>query len=159
MLTETELARLIVSWKNQMGEEIRGRMCVPIEGRREMYKHLIKTLIELHGYAQEDFEGKTYRMVLDASVNPNSERLEGWRKAVTADWNNALDSFFPQQLLQHDSSAEPKRKTVEKTEYVNEDPRLEKDNPIDPSIFAGLPPVNDPVDEEFMKMLKEVGDE
>lgn len=162
MLTETELARLITSWKNQCGEEIKGRMCVSIEGRTEMYKTLIKTLIELHQYTQEDLEGKTYRMVMDASVNPNSERKEGWRKAATADWNDAVDFFFPQKLLMHDVSTEPerpKRSRTEKVEYSAEDPRLAKDNPVDRTIFEGLPAVNDPVDEEFMKLLQEVGDE
>ena len=159
MLTETELSRLIVSWKNQEGEDIKGRRCVPIEGRLEMYKTLVKTLVELHGYGQEDLEGKTYRMVMEASINPNSDKKEGWRKAATADWNDAVDLFFPQQLLKHDSSTEPVRekKTFNKTEYVEVDPRLENYNPVDRSIVEGLPPVVGTPDEDFLKEIAAVG--
>lgn len=39
----------------------------------------------------------------------------------------------------------------------NEDPRLFKDNPIDRSMFEGLPPVNCPDDENFLKILEEIG--
>ena len=160
MLTETELSRLIVSWKNQEGEDIKGRRCVPIEGRLEMYKTLVKTLVELHGYSQEDLEGKTYRMVMEASISPNSDKKEGWRKAATTDWNNAVDFFFPQKILRHDSSAEPvreKREKFVKKEYDTVDPRLAKDNPIDLSVFEGLPPVDNSVDEDFLKEMASVG--
>lgn len=161
MLNETELNRLIVSWKNQMGEEIRGRMCVPIDKglRTEMYKNLIKTLIEIHNYTQEDFEGNTYRRVMEASVNPNSERKEGWRKAATSDWNDALDVFYPQELLQHDSSTEPERKKSTRPEYVPDDEPVELKNPSDPSIYRDLPEVIHVPDEEFLKQLEGIGDE
>jgi hypothetical protein len=165
MLTDTELARVVTSWKNKCGEEIRGRMCVPIEGRCEMYKQIIKTLIELHNYAIDDFEGKTYRyIVLEASIPASSrgEKKENWQKAARSDWMDALDTFFPQQILEHDSSNDPERRqrgSYEKTEYLDNDPRLEKDNPIDKSIFEGVPPVENPIDEDFLKMLKEVGNE
>jgi hypothetical protein len=161
MLTETELNRLIVSWKNQMGEEIKGRMCVPIEGRTEMYKNLIKTLIELHGYTQEDLEGKTYRTVMEASINPNSERKEGWRKAATADWNNAVDSFFPQKLLEHDSSSEPERpkRGYSRPAYTPQDEPVELEKPIDRTIFSELPKVTHVIDEDFLKQLEGIGDE
>lgn len=157
MLTETEFARLLVSWKNQFGEEIRGRMCVSIDGRTEMYKSLIKTLIELHGYKQEDFEGKTYRMVMEASINPNSDKKEGWRLAATADWNNAIDVFFPQQLLRHDPSTDPVRekRKYEKTQYEEVDHR--EYNPVDSSIVEGLPPVISKIDEDFLKEMAAVG--
>lgn len=38
----------------------------------------------------------------------------------------------------------------------NEDPRLFKDNPIDRSMFEGLPPVNCPDDDSFLKILEEI---
>ena len=158
MLTETELARLLVSWKNQYGKEIKDRYYVPVErsSRLDMYKTLIKTLIELHGYTQPDFEGKTYRMVMDASIAANSDKKDSWRMSATSDWNDALDVFFPSQLLAHDSSTEPERATKNygNSAPVDEDPRLANEKPIDTSIFEGLPPVIDPVDEEFMKLLE-----
>lgn len=159
MLTETEFARLLVSWKNQYGKEIKDRFCVPVErtSRMDMYKTLIKTLIELHGYTQSDFEGKTYRMVMEASIAANSDKKDVWRMSATADWNDALDVFFPSQLLQHDKATEPERKP--RYEQVDEDPRLKNENLVDPSIVAGLPPVVDPVDEDFLKQLEEVGNE
>lgn len=161
MLSETELARLIVSWKNQLGEEIKGRMCVPVDSgiRVEMYKSLIKTLIETHNYTQEDLEGNTYRRVMEASINSNSNKVSIWRELATTDWMRAVDVYFPQEILKHDSSNDPEPKKWTKKVEVDEDPRMKIDNPIDRSIFEGLPPVNDPIDEEFLKMLKEVGDE
>lgn len=160
MLNETELSRLIVSWKNQQGEEIKGRMCVPIDKglRTEMYKNLIKTLIEKHNYTQEDLESNTYRRVMEASINPNSERKEGWRKAATSDWNDALDVFFPQELLVHDSSTEPERKQPSRT-FVADDEPVELKNPADQSIYKDLPEVKHVPDEEFLKMLEGIGDE
>lgn len=157
MLSETEFARLIVSWKNQFGEEIRGKNCVPFEGRTEMYRHLIKTLTELHGYTQEDFEGKTYRMVMEASINPNSPKADGWRAAATADWYRALDTFFPQTILAHESKESPSKKKF----YVapEDDPRLKTDNPIDMSIFADMPKPSSVEDEDFLKLLESVGNE
>lgn len=164
MLTETELARVLTSWKNRFGEEIRGRMCVPIEGRCDMYKNLIKTLIELHNYTLEDFEGKTYRAVMEASIAGSStgQKLEKWRQAATTDWFNAMDSFFPQTILEHDSSNEPERPRAQRperptTEYDNGPVELK--NPLDKSIFNGLPKVKHIVDEDFLKQLEEVGNE
>lgn len=163
MLTETELARVIVSWKNKCGEEIRGRMCVPIEGRCDMYKILIKTLIELHNYALTDFEGKTYRTVMEASIPASStgEKEQRWRMAATTDWFNAMDIFFPQTILEHDSSTEPERaKRPERPaapEYDNGPVELK--NPLDKSIFNELPKVNHLVDEDFLKQLEGIGDE
>lgn len=157
MLTETELSRLLVSWKNQYGKEIKDRFHVPVErsARLDMYKTLIKTLIELHGYKQEDFEGKTYRMVMEASIAPNSDKKDTWRLSATSDWNDALDVFFPSQLLAHDSSSEPERpKRPEYSTPVDIDPRLANEKLIDRSIFEGLPPVNDPTDEDFLKLLE-----
>lgn len=160
MLTETEFARFIVSWKNQMGEDIRGRFCVPIDrfARIEMFKNLIKSLIELHGYKEEDFEGKTYRMVMEASVNPNSERKEKWREAATTDWFDALDTFYPKQLLVHNSGDEPerpKRERLEPKKSVPSDSPVELENPLDKSLLGS--DIADPVDEidhEFLKLIE-----
>jgi hypothetical protein len=165
MLTDTELARVLVSWKNRCGEEIRGRMCVSIDGRCDMYKNLIKTLIELHNYTLEDFEGKTYRAVMEASIPGSStgQKLEKWRQAATTDWFNAMDSFFPQTILTHDSSNEPERPRAPRPErpaspeYDNGP--IELKNPLDKSIFTGLPKVKHIVDEDFLKQLDEVDDE
>lgn len=161
MLTETELARLLVSWKNQYGKEIKDRYHVPVErsARLDMYKTLIKTLIELHGYEQSDFEGKTYRMVMEASIAANSDKKENWRMSATGDWNDALDVFFPSKLLAHDSSTEPERAKREYSTPVDEDPRLANEKLIDTSIFEGLPAVNDPTDEDFLKVLEGKTDE
>lgn len=169
MLTETELARVITTWKNKFGEEIRGRQCVPIEGRCEMYKNLIKTLKELHAYTVEDFEGKTYRTVMQASIPDSStgQKLEKWRQAATTDWFNALDVFFPQEILEHDTSTEaPKQARAERPtreeyaqEYIQDNEPVELKNPLDRSIFSDLPKVKHIVDEDFLKQLEGVGDE
>jgi hypothetical protein len=139
-------------------------MCVPIDKvlRTEMYKNLIKTLIELHGYTKDDLQGNTYRRVMEASINPNSEKKEKWRMAATDDWMDAVDTFFPHQLLVHDSSTEPerpKREQFVKKTYVSDDAPIELENPLDRSQLTDIPPPNDEDDEEFLKLLRGDGDE
>ncbi len=160
MLSETVLNRLIISWKADKGVEIKGRMCVPTDNglRRDMYKHLIKTLVEEHGYTQEDFEGITFRRVIEASMNVNSDKKEGWKRAAIACWNEALNSFFPMEVLTHDSSTEPERKQSTRT-YVPDDEPIELKNPIDESIYKDIPKVNHVPDEEFLEVLKGIGNE
>jgi hypothetical protein len=172
MLDESDFARLLVKWVDDYGVKINRLMCVPIESelRTDMYKHLVKTLIDSYGYDLNDFKGKTYRLVMEASI-PDSSRGEKkvkWLKSCTTDWHRALNSYFEPIILQHDSS-----KDVGKPEYVrpayvkseqtkpeSEHDIVELNNPIDRSIFKDLPPVNDSeIDEDFLKLLSEVGDE
>lgn len=251
MLTDTELAKLIVSWKSQTGTEIRGRMCVPVDSalRINMYKDLIETLIVNHGYAEDDLMSTmTKRMVIEASLNPNSPGKKTWETMATADWEQSVADRFPVQVLTHnpdsvdtsrrkenvlppvkqapveevkeDTSNEPFALSKEEFDYLAErigsdfdrsfiadmtvtllrdltkkqsdrltkirsrieilnsapekkkkksgpepisseaeDPRLLRDNPVDMSIFAGMPPVQDQVDEEFLKLIDGTSDE
>lgn len=255
MLTDTELAKLIVNWKSQTGTNIRGRMCVPTDSamRINMYGNLVETLVVNYQYSEDDLLAfKTVDMIVKASLNPKSPSKDTWKDLCEQDWKQVVADRFPMQILMHDPSkidtsrrvvapppsvkvevkpelvieqapiaevtqedlgslamdqeefeymtklitndydrefiadmlsthikdltkkqidrlskirkrvehlkgAEvPTRKGREELEYAQVDPRLLKDNPIDRSIFEGLPPVNDPVDEEFMKLLKEV---
>lgn len=108
MLTETEFARLLMDWRNQFGEDRRGKMVVPVESgpRILMFKTLIKTLIETHGYTEDDLMGKTYRMVIEASMNPNSPGAETWRKLASDDWIGCIGTFFPSKFAIHDPNQE-----------------------------------------------------
>lgn len=168
MLGEGELAKLLVSWKNQLGEEIKGRFCVPIDRqlRIDMFKHLIETLIRLHSYEQDDFEGNTYRRIMEASINPNSERKDKWREAATADWNDALDSFFPQKIIFHT----PKPETSEyerpvsgrggKTSVPEHVDEIAPEDLLDKSkIESGIAAPDYAIDEEFLKQLQGDSDE
>jgi hypothetical protein len=164
------LADLLVSWKKQQGEDIRGRFCVPIDRplRISMYKNLIETLIQLHGYSKDDFEGLTYRRVMEASINPNSERKEKWREAATADWKDALDDYFPQKILV--STKAPQESDYERpvspprAAYVPPTPEIELEDPlanqVDKSeLNSGIAPPSYAVDEEFLKSLQGPEDE
>lgn len=165
MLSENELAKLLVNWKQQQGEEIKTRFCVPVDrsARLQMYKNLIKTLVELHGYNNDDLEGNTYRRVMEASINPNSEKKEQWRQAATADWNDAIASFFPQQVLVHDSSQEPERPKREKREQISTESAysdaIELENPWDSSVSTDIPLPESEIDHEFLKLIQGKGDE
>lgn len=165
MLSENEFAKLLVSWRKQYGIEIKGNYCVPINGndRTAMYRNLIKTLIEIYEYTEENLESAMVeRKIMEASVNPASPKKKEWLLVAIRDWKNALDDFFPKEILEFDSSKLPKkepRPEYDQVEYAKEDPRLAKDNPIDRSIFESMPPVNDPEDPEFAELLKRVIDE
>lgn len=162
MITEAELAREIANIKEQMGTVINHRACMPVDSgeRQYIFKTLIETLKVRYGMSEEDFSGPMIvRVIQDGSVNPKSEKLNGWKNAVRDDWNRAIAAKFPREIIAHDPSTEvPKQKYERKQEYeqVDEDPRIAKENLIDPAIFEGMPPVVDPDDEEFLKMLKSV---
>jgi len=170
-ITESQLAKEIASLKELLGDVRNSRRVIPIDSgiRQDIFKTLIETLKVRYDLEEDDFDGPIFlRLILETSVNPNSERKEGWKRAVTDDWRRALASKFPRELIMHDPSTETKveRKTTDrqettysKTEYVNEDPRLQNENPIDRSIFEGLPPVVRIVDEEFEKLLEGKKDE
>lgn len=165
MLSETELADLLVSWKKQQGEDIRGRFCVPIDRplRIAMYKNLIETLTKLHSYDKDDFEGITYRRVMEASINPNSERKEKWRQAATTDWFDALDDFFPQKLLIHtedpDKKSDYERPVSNRAGRTAVEPNVELENPLDRNELSGIDTPSYTVDEEFLKSLQGSDDE
>lgn len=163
MLTESELAKVLASWKKECGVLIKDHYCVPVNrpDRLAMYKTLINTLINKYAYEEADLEGNTERRVVEASVNPTSDNREKWRIVCIRDWKDAVDDFFPKEMLSFDPATVPERKRqrFEQNEPAIVDPRLDKDNPIDKSLFEELPPVVDPVDEEFLKLLNEVGDE
>lgn len=168
MLSESELADLLVSWKIEHGEDIRGRMCVPIDRplRIAMFQNLIHTLIELHGYEKDDFESVTYRRVMEASINPNSERKEKWREAATSDWKEALNAFFPQKVLVY--TPDPEKSQYERPvsnregraaipEHVDE---IAPEDLLDKSqLDSGIATPDYAIDEEFLKSLQGSGDE
>lgn len=164
MLNDSELAKVLASWKKECGEEKNSHFVVPGNrpGRLAMYKILINTLINKYEYTESDLEGKTERIVVDASVNPISGKKTEWKIIAARDWKDAVDDFFPKETLDFDPSTVPerKRKSFQQQEFATVDPRLEKDNPIDTTIFEGLPsPVSDEVDTEFLELLKGVKDE
>lgn len=159
MITNVELAKELASLKEQMGTVIKNRACIPIDtGERQyIFKTLIETLKIRYNMVESDFDSAMIlRMVQEASVNPNSERLAGWKRAVEDDWNRALASKFPRQIINHDPSTEAPKQEYRRSgpEYVDEDPRLHTEKPIDRSIFEGLPAVVDPVDEDFLRQLE-----
>lgn len=156
MLNETELAKLLVRWRNKYGTLVREHYCVPVNrpDRMVMYQALIHILMTEHGYSEEDMEGNTERRIVEASMSPNSDNREKWKIVCVRDWRESVILMFPKDLPDFDPSSVPQLERVNLSP-VDKDPRLEKDNPIDTSVFKDLPPVKDVVDEEFAKLIKE----
>lgn len=163
MLTSEALAKLLIQWRMNFGVKIRDHWCVPTNrpDRMAMYMSLIETLTKINGYVEEDFNSILESRVIEASMSPTSDNRAKWKIVATRDWQECVVIFFPQKTTQFEGTI-PERKdgpSYQKTEYVNDDPRLYTDNPVDRSVYEGLPPVDNPVDEEFLKMLEGVGDE
>lgn len=170
MALDTEqLKRLITSWKNKFGEEYHSpngdeRMVVPVNGRarREMYKHLIKTLKDLHGYKVDDFSGQVERLVLDTSINPKAEKSHTWKEIAAKDWADAMDDYFPQPMLEHtaeDEERQEKQPRAPKPTIKREDRPIPSDDfierpKLDLSIFKDVPKSKSTKDEEFLKLLE-----
>lgn len=159
MITNVELAKELASLKEQMGVVIKNRACIPIDSgeRQYIFKTLIESLKIRYKMVESDFDSAMIlRMVQEASVNPNSDKLQGWKRAVEDDWNRALAAKFPRQFTAHDPSTEAPKQEYKRSgpEYVDEDPRVKNEKIIDRSIFEGLPPVVDPTDEDFLKQLE-----
>lgn len=258
MLSDTDLAKLLVNWKSQMGTEIRGRICIPYDSaiRINLYRDLIETLTVKYGYSEEDLLAFiTERLIMEVSVPANTPGKATIIKMAKDDWHQAVAERFPMEILKHDPSKidtsrrmehkpvietskieEPLESTIpeiseqedkeeilqfaieqeefqalteklhnpydiefladmlsvplkeltdKQSQRLNKvrkkalhlksvkdkkstnnngkhddmewtDPRLLIDNPIDRSIFEGMPPINDEIDEEFMKLIKGV---
>lgn len=160
MITDGELAKELISLREQLGTEINNRRVVPIHSgeRQYIFKTFIETLKIRYSMDESDFDSPmVLRMVQEASTNPNSDKLRAWKEAVKDDWNRALAAKFPREIIAHDPSTEAPKQEYRRSsgpEYVNEDPRLNNEKPIDRSIFEGLPEVVDPIDEDFMKQLE-----
>lgn len=162
MLTDGALAKILISWRkgSAYSVEKNGHMCVPVNraDRMSMYRDLVTTLIEEHQYTEDELGGKTERMVVEASISPTSDNKEKWKILCIRDWNDVIDDFFPKAVKQHDPSKMPERVKQERqtpVEYADVDPRLARDIPVDESIYAGLPPVEREIDEEFLQLVKE----
>ena len=239
MLTDTELAKLIVSWRNQTGTEIKGRMSVPYDTslRMMMYRDLIETLITNHKYEEDDLLAPTTkRMILEASVEAKTPGMDTIKKMATSDWIAAVSERYEVEILTYDPSKvdtsrrntiapeptpeelgplvlsqeefdsltdiltkqfdkeflvemlvtneskitqkqadklakikikaknlqklkdkEPARAAAIEEEQESVEAQAVQENPLDRSIFEGLPPVVDPNDDEFLKLIASVG--
>ena len=167
MLTQTALHRVLVLWREQCGISKYGRMWVPIDGRRDAYKSLIKTLIEKYNYTLDDLDGSTYRAVMEISIPEGSEKKERWRHIATEDWYIAVSVFFPEesQIVIHDPSNDPVpgasyRKNSEPVIEYEEGPAVLK-NPAGDQFKSAVEGANiDVLDEDaFLKELHGAGDE
>lgn len=159
MLTQNALHRVLVLWKEQCGIEKYGRMWVPIEGRKDAYKSLIKTLIEKYGYTMEDLDGQTYRAVMDMSVPEGTDKKDKWRHAATDDWHVAVAVFFPEEseILVHDSSNDPApgAKYRKPATVSYEDAPVELKNPAGDQFKDAVAGANiDVLDESFLEELE-----
>lgn len=177
MLTDTELAKLIINWKSQTGTSIRGRMCVPNDTamRVNMYKDLVRTLVDLHQYTEEDLLAyKTQKMVIDASHNPKSPGKDTWVRLATEDWHLVVADEFPMQVLSHDpSTTDISRRTVNPPIAPKLQPRqemenrtskgysenFELENPFDPNMDTGIPDAAYEMDESLIEALIRGSDE
>ncbi|NJO48269.1 MAG: hypothetical protein HC840_00975 [Leptolyngbyaceae cyanobacterium RM2_2_4] len=162
MLTDTELAKVLIQWRKSSAyaAEKNGHFVVPTNrsDRMNMYRDLIATLTEKYNYTEDELGGKTERMVVEASMAPTSQNKDKWKLLCVRDWTEVIVDFFPKETINHDPSKMPeqiKHERLAPVEYASEDPRLAVDNPVDTTIFAGLPPVEREIDEEFAKLLKE----
>lgn len=178
MLTETKLQSIIITWRKQFGETINNNPCVPTDRtrRRDMYKHLMETLVRLHGYTKEELQfSKTLKMVMDASVNPKSPNKSGWTSIATSDWNYALDDIFPEEILTRDNSndktaverspeeraAERVKWELEKAEEKKKEEEIQLNNPIDENFESSIASHNDEIIgiDDLMKSLQGTGNE
>lgn len=157
-MIDHDLKKLLVSWKNQCGEEIRGRMCVPIDGRCERYKDLIETLIKNYEYTEEDFDTLVFQRVLEVSMPTGSDKKEKWIRSITTDWDNAIDTFFGKEILKHDNSTETPREKRVYAKPNTTDEIVEREE-LDLAKFHKMGEPTDVIDEDFMKQLDEACDE
>lgn len=170
MLIMSDLQQLIVDWKEEHGEEIRGRngktyMGVPIDSdaRIHMYKTLMKTLITLHEYSDEDLkvDSQVYRAVMKASVNPTSENKDKWHELATVDWRLAFRAFYKNETIEYtqEEITNEIKEEKPKKERIKYDKDLIPRPELDRSIFSKVPKPEIVVDVDFLKKLEEVGDE
>jgi hypothetical protein len=103
---------------------------------------------------------------MEASINPNSERKDKWREAATADWNDALDSFFPQKIIFHTPNPEtseyerPVSGRGGKTSVPEHVDEIAPEDLLDKSkIESGIAAPDYAIDEEFLKQLQGDSDE
>lgn len=177
MISDDKLRNILTTWKEQCGVQKYGRMWVPIQGRAEAYKDLIKTLKDQFGYKYEDFDTMMVKKVKDMSIPPKARGNPDsfWRQTVDEDWILAMQALFPEQfdeILSHDNSNDIVPGTLTKAplesvsvaaEYVKpikDAPVVELENPleIDPEEAAiGKP--KDVIDTDFMKTLMGGNDE
>lgn len=161
MLSNDQLLSLIASWKQEHGEEINTRFCVPVDRKARMYMYciLIQTLKDEYGYEEQHFRYQTTTAVIDASINPRSEKKKEWKEAALADWNDAIAGYFPKKFSEVDPDKLPGKRNKFKRPEIADDTPVELEKPVDDSIYEGLPPVKTVVDEEFLKMLEGVGED
>lgn len=168
MLPEGKLLKLIATWKQDCGVEINNRWCVPVDSgqRQDMFKSLIKTLVELYGYTEEEMDSaQLLRLIIEASVIPTSPNKKTWAAVVERDWKDMLVWQFPQETLYHDPTTEeprPKRPKRERKEYVKaerppkEEEVIELENPLTDEDRAAMSngEVEYEVDENILKLLR-----
>lgn len=183
MISDSELDDVLFAWLDTCGITVRNSVCVPITGRKDLYKHLIKTLVESYQVSKEDLKGKVYRKIEEKSMPANSAKDKAWKKNVSTDWGLAINAMFPITILMHDSTNDavqpvvepvvyqksPTQYHVEKLEAANKvytegentpiDLNAGLKNPLDFSIFSDRPKIEYVVDEELVRMLRGIDEE
>lgn len=176
MFTNDEWEFFLTSWKEQYGQEKRGRtgtpyMVVPGNSvlRREMYRTLIASLIE-RGFTKSDLTSTSTKdrvIRVSTSENLGGNSLRQWKEGCGRDWLTELALQFPVEFTQGSTETIRKSEQVENPRFVDEAPQeqsysaIESDivleNPIDRArLKTGIPVPNYEVDEEFMRLL--IGD-
>jgi len=175
MLTSHEYEKLFTLWKMEHGVEKTSRRgttyhVVPPNShqRRQMLSVLIDTLIEKHGYTEEDFGSVTCNYIVDACVPEeydNKESLRKWRKAAASDLMIVLAIVFGRDEnmvnKNRDLSATRDKST---SEYVATEPDLpvpevQKLDPLAESRRSGIALPSSVEDTEFLKLLEGQSDE
>lgn len=166
MLTESKLQQLFSNWKHERGVLKYGMLWIPIDGRVEAFKDLIKTLVEKHHYTQDDIDSQVYRKIIAESIPASSkgEKKELWKKSVIDDWYVALTAYFPEdaQILTHDSSndiTQGSKHRSDKKAYTPSEPDLgpvevQKINHEEDFKRTGIPAPDFSPDEEFLALLR-----
>jgi hypothetical protein len=90
-----------------------------------------------------DFLADMLTVHLSQMTKKQEERLNKLRKKV--------------KTIQRVKDREPERVANREEEQEAAEASMVKENPLDRSIFEGLPPVVDPIDEDFLNLINSVG--
>lgn len=175
MLTSHEYEKLFTLWKMEHGVERTSRrgttyFTVPPNShqRRQMLSVLIDTLIEKHGYTEEDFGSVTCNYIVDACVPEeydNKESLRKWRKAAASDLMIVLALIFgkDEDMVNKNRDLNATRDKVNQEYTANEPdlppPTVQKLDPLAESQKTGIALPSSVEDTEFMKLLEGQSDE
>ncbi len=161
ILTKFQYERLFESWKQKYGVLETGKKgtsfyAVPSrdpEARTDMYRTLIKILVQKHGYTSEDFTEYLVNLIIDTSVpeeHENKKKLKNWRKGCRSDFDKAFGIEFPDDF---EISNEESEKIVRKVKVAKPVDDIIKRPEIDRSKLRLPAPVIIDCEDEVLDLI------